>query len=232
MPRRCCECDDEMSPRYEANCPACLQNMHQDCVERHAVTCPGCTAATEPVQLTTRGPDKQPRRNRRTKTPPKPKPYRSIGSVNWAATVNPLIAWVTLPNGTRVKGWSCEMISPGCRNCYAGGINQRFGTGVSYKPGDQRAAQPEHALHLDAFRAVRGPRKLWFVCSQTDLFQDGVPHTMIAEIIGECADLNDHDFAFLTKRPQRMVIDVLAVDRRAYVRVVTGRVAGGTADRH
>jgi|SRR5215469_6513865 len=33
---------------------------------------------------------------------------------------------------TGTVGWHCEIITPGCQNCYAQGINRRLGTGASY----------------------------------------------------------------------------------------------------
>ena len=51
--------------------------------------------------------------------------------IEWAdATWNPIAAF-DKPTGQR--GWFCEHVSEGCRNCYAETLNKRLGTQIEYK---------------------------------------------------------------------------------------------------
>ncbi len=101
-------------------------------------------------------------------------------------------------------GWHCEKVSAGCKNCYAGPINRRLGTGLDYKPGHQR----DIAIFLDETMLLaplkwRRPRRI-FVCSMTDLFADFVTDAMIDCVFAAMALAPQHTFQVLTKRPERM----------------------------
>jgi protein gp37 len=99
-------------------------------------------------------------------------------------------------------GYHCEHVSEGCRNCYAEGINRRFGTGASYKP----SLRPE--IFIDEKTLLmplkwKKPRMI-FVCSMTDLFADFVTDEMIDRVFAVMLLCPQHTFQVLTKRATRM----------------------------
>lgn len=122
--------------------------------------------------------------------------------IEWAdASWNPIRAR-RLKTGT--VGWHCEHVSEGCRNCYAEGVNHRFGTGLDFKPGHRKDIE----LFLDEDMLTqplrwRKPRRI-FVCSMTDLFADFVTDEMIDMVFAVMALCPQHTFMVLTKRPARM----------------------------
>lgn len=128
--------------------------------------------------------------------------YRSIGSVSWARTINPLITqWVDDEGNTR-RGWGCTKVSPGCANCYAEKVNRRFGSRTKYNTAEQEPH--ELVLDLSVFDYVRGFPSIWFVGSQTDIWQERATDQQIDAIVEKCCDYPDHFFVFLTKRAERM----------------------------
>jgi len=106
----------------------------------------------------------------------------------------------------------CQVVSPGCANCYAAGIAARFsGPGQPYEGLAKRTkAGPvwtgKVALvreKLDLPVRWRRPRRI-FVNSMSDLFHAEVPDDFIAEVFGVMAAAPHHTFQVLTKRPERM----------------------------
>jgi protein gp37 len=106
----------------------------------------------------------------------------------------------------------CELVSPGCTNCYAMKIAHRFsGVGQPYEgltklgahgpmwTGAARAVPDMLALPL----SWKKPRRV-FVNSMSDLFHDDVPNEFIAAVFGVMAACPQHTFQVLTKRPERM----------------------------
>ncbi len=124
-------------------------------------------------------------------------------SIEWTdATWNPIRA---RRRDTGKVGWHCEAVSAGCKNCYAGPINEvRFGTGLPYKPGHR--AEVEVFIDLDTLRQPMRWRKgrTIFVCSMTDLFGDFVPVELIDQVFAVMALASQHTFQVLTKRSARM----------------------------
>jgi len=89
----------------------------------------------------------------------------------------------------------CSKVSPGCDNCYAERITQRWGqkfTDVILHP--ERLEQPLR---------WRKPRRI-FVCSMSDLFQEAVPWDFLLEVFAMMYLSPKHTFQVLTKRPGRM----------------------------
>lgn len=122
--------------------------------------------------------------------------------IEWTdETWNPLAAF----DEDGERGWFCTKVSPGCANCYAEGMNKRFGTGHGYRVPN---------LEEIEFRLVNLGRPLkWedsnahdrvFVNSMTDLFHEEVESEMIWAIFGIMAACPDTVFQVLTKRPARM----------------------------
>lgn len=128
------------------------------------------------------------------------------GTVTPGATWNPIIA---TRRDTGKRGWHCEKVSPACDHCYAAGMNKRsdglvgIGTGLNYAP--DSLPKVDISLHektlLAPLKWKRG-RKI-FVCSMTDAFGDWVPDEMLDRMFAVAALCPQHDFQFLTKRPER-----------------------------
>ncbi|MBU6167100.1 MAG: DUF5131 family protein [Alphaproteobacteria bacterium] len=122
--------------------------------------------------------------------------------IEWAdATWNPLRA-VTADGK---KGWHCEHVSEGCRNCYAETFNERrLGTGLPYKPGHRGDVQ--HILDEKLLLAPLRRRKptRYFLSSMTDVFGGWVSQHHLDRIFAVMALAPQHTFMVLTKRPERM----------------------------
>jgi protein gp37 len=90
----------------------------------------------------------------------------------------------------------CTKVSPGCKNCYAERMTERFG----------RQKFTDIILHpdrLDKPLRWRKPRRV-FVNSMSDLFHEDVPDDYIAAVFGVMARASHHTFQILTKREDRM----------------------------
>lgn len=123
--------------------------------------------------------------------------------IEWAnASWNPIRARDLGPVGG--VGWHCEIVSPGCENCYAQALNKRLGTDRPYLRRERDAV----AVFLDDKILAQPlhwhrPRKI-FVCSTSDLFGEWVPDEMIDRIVAVMALCPQHSFILLTKRAARM----------------------------
>jgi len=104
----------------------------------------------------------------------------------------------------RDHGTACTKISPGCANCYAEMLNERFGTGLEFTV--PNLAKIEFFLD-DAELAAPIRRKkpaTIFVGDMFDLFHESIPGEMIAEVLRVAMKCERHTFQFLTKRAERM----------------------------
>lgn len=106
----------------------------------------------------------------------------------------------------------------GCEYCYARGIAERFGGKQKYanifeenKPiigADGKALAYPHSFsptllryRLNDYIGKQG-RNI-FVCSMADLFGSWVPDSWIEEVFKACEKAPQHNYLFLTKKPQR-----------------------------
>lgn len=97
----------------------------------------------------------------------------------------------------------CSRVSEGCRHCYAEKISLRYGW--TEKPW---TAQNAHKNVLLKPHKLREPYRLKepsrvFVNSMSDLFHELVPDEYITRVFEVMADLPQHVFQILTKRPRR-----------------------------
>ncbi len=110
------------------------------------------------------------------------------------AVTNTSIEWC---DSTWSPTVGCTKVSPGCDNCYAEGITNRF---------QGRGAFDTVVLHpqrLDYPIKLRKPSRI-FVNSMSDLFHADVPDGFIADVFGVMAMAERHTFQILTKRHARM----------------------------
>lgn len=109
------------------------------------------------------------------------------------------IQWTeTTWNPTR----GCSRVSPGCRNCYAEQIANRFKgvKGNAYEKG----FEPRLAPHkLDEPKKWKKPRMI-FVNSMSDLFHPYFPTWYIRQVCEVMKECPRHTFQVLTKRSQRL----------------------------
>jgi protein gp37 len=109
----------------------------------------------------------------------------------------------------------CTILSPGCTNCYAMRMAARLEamgmgkySGLTRKSGGR--AKWTGAVTLD--RSTLDVPRRWlksrmiFVNSMSDLFQDAVPESFIAEVWQVMAATPQHTYQILTKRPERMAL--------------------------
>lgn len=105
-------------------------------------------------------------------------------------------------------GVHCELVSEGCKNCYAASHNKRnlpvHGTGLDFTVLNREKVEifVDDEMLMAPIR-WRKLRKI-FVCSQTDLFGEFVADEMIDRVFAVMALCPQHTFQVLTKRPERM----------------------------
>jgi protein gp37 len=93
----------------------------------------------------------------------------------------------------------CTKVSPGCKNCYAEALTQRFTnhfkTGFDFTLHPDRLDQPQH---------WRTPSRI-FVNSMSDLFHEDMPLEYLKRIFEVMTACPQHVFQVLTKRHERLV---------------------------
>ena len=104
----------------------------------------------------------------------------------------------------------CSKVSPGCAHCYAESLSLRFGW--SAKPWLPQYAAENVVLHPERLEQPlhwRQPRRV-FVNSMSDLFHELVPDAFIFRVFDQMARADWHTYQILTKRPERMAMQVTA----------------------
>jgi protein gp37 len=106
----------------------------------------------------------------------------------------------------------CSLVSPGCTNCYAMRVADRFRAGTVYDgltkvvngnpvwTGDVKLT---HEKNLTVPLRWKRPRRI-FVNSMSDLFHENIPDEWIDRIFAVMALSSRHTYQVLTKRPERM----------------------------
>lgn len=97
----------------------------------------------------------------------------------------------------------CSKISPGCANCYAETIAERFKGGKAFPNGFEVTLRP-HMLELPLRSNAPAGSKV-FVCDMGDLFHPKVPFDFIETVFSIMRRRPDYVFQVLTKRPSRML---------------------------
>jgi len=91
----------------------------------------------------------------------------------------------------------CTQVSPGCANCYAKALTERFNGPGSF---DTVVLHPER---LDTPLHWRKPRRI-FVNSMSDLFHEDIPMDFLANIWEVMEKTPQHTYQILTKRAEIM----------------------------
>ena len=104
------------------------------------------------------------------------------------------------------KTWNpitgCTKISPGCKHCYAETMSRRLKAmgAPGYENGFKLSLLPERLNQP----TLRKKPTMYFVNSMSDLFQDGVPHDFIDEVMDVIQNTPQHTYQILTKRSANM----------------------------
>lgn len=93
----------------------------------------------------------------------------------------------------------CTKITPGCDNCYAETIAEKF-RGTAFPNGFEPTYKP-HKLGDPA--SWQAPRRI-FVNSMSDVHHDAFTVAQIDSVYDAMLETARHDYLLLTKRPQRM----------------------------
>jgi protein gp37 len=111
----------------------------------------------------------------------------------------------------------CTVISPGCTNCYAMRMAARLDamgmekySGLTRKSGSRAVWTGSIRLDESALEIPltwSRPRMV-FVNSMSDLFHEMVPTKFISRIWKTMARASQHTFQILTKRPERMALEL------------------------
>jgi protein gp37 len=115
-------------------------------------------------------------------------------------SINSKIEW-TDSTWNPVTG--CDIVSPGCRNCYAKLFAERF-RGVPGHPYEQGFDIRLWEERLELPFKWREPRRI-FVNSMSDLFHEDVPNDYIQQVFDTMIQTDQHIFQVLTKRSERMM---------------------------
>jgi len=111
----------------------------------------------------------------------------STSSIEWTdATWNPVTG--------------CTRVSPGCANCYAERIAERFRGTPAFPNGFDVTL---HANRVLLPLSWRRPRRI-FVNSMSDLFHEQVPLKFVRSVFDTMARAHWHEFQILTKRSERL----------------------------
>lgn len=96
----------------------------------------------------------------------------------------------------------CVKVSPGCKHCYAETMAKRLRSmgAPGYENGFALSLLPER---LSQPLRRRKPT-MYFVNSMSDLFQDGVPHSFIDQVMDVIRATPQHTYQILTKRSANM----------------------------
>ena len=94
----------------------------------------------------------------------------------------------------------CTQVSPGCDNCYALVLAERFRGARAYPQGFDITLRP-NKLHQPM--TWKTPARI-FVNSMSDLFHRGIPDDYLVEIWDIMLRADHHVYQILTKRPHRM----------------------------
>lgn len=123
------------------------------------------------------------------------------------------IEWTAGDDGTKGRSWNpirgCSAVSPGCDNCYAEKIAERFcGPGQPFQGYATREAGWTGLVslvgnHLADPLGWRKPSRV-FTNSMSDLFHPGFTNEEIAAVFGVMAAAERHTFIVLTKRATRL----------------------------
>ncbi|GAB6051482.1 phage Gp37/Gp68 family protein [Magnetospira thiophila] len=97
----------------------------------------------------------------------------------------------------------CDKVSPGCDNCYAEGIANRFFGGFHLRLHPERLAEVRKFKPLQTADGNLLPRRV-LVNSMSDLFHKDIPDSFIDDVFATIAQHPHTIFACLTKRPMRL----------------------------
>ena len=114
------------------------------------------------------------------------------------------IAW-TKHTWNPVTG--CTQVSPGCDNCYALRIVERFRGGSSWPNGFDVTLRPHR---LNEPLRWREPAYV-FVNSMSDLFHREIPDDYLGQVWDVMLQANHHTYQVLTKRAHRMLLSISEV---------------------
>lgn len=125
----------------------------------------------------------------------------------------------------------CQIVSPGCTNCYAmklaGGRLQhhpsRAGLTQESKSGPVWTGEVRFNREWLTQPLQWTKPRMIFVCAHGDLFADGVEDEWLDQIFAVMALAPNHVFQVLTKRPEKMRAYI--TDERAYGRILEAAAA-------
>ena len=115
------------------------------------------------------------------------------------------ISWTT-HTWNPVSG--CDQVSPGCKNCYAKNLAERYRGTPAFRDGFDLTLRPHKLVEP---RRLKEPARI-FVNSMSDLFHEGIPAQYLKDIWAVMATEDRHVYQVLTKRPERMAAWIMAED--------------------
>lgn len=122
-------------------------------------------------------------------------------SIEWTNyTSNPIKSRHRVTGKT---GWFCNKIAPECKNCYAEGINLRFGNGLHFNESDRD--KQEFFLDRQELKKIittqpKNGQNLLFLGDMTDIFHGFINRDWLDEIFAIVLAAPQWQFQILTKR--------------------------------
>lgn len=103
----------------------------------------------------------------------------------------------------------CTKVSPGCDNCYAETLTERFG-GNAFPRGFEPTWKPQLLPKVRAW-ARTAPGRV-FTNSLSDVMHESFTTEQIDAVFDTMLDVPEHDYLLLTKRPKRLARYLLGGD--------------------
>lgn len=97
----------------------------------------------------------------------------------------------------------CTVISPGCDNCYAETLAEKYRGTPAFPVGFDTVFKPKKLADPAKWMRNQGPLRI-FTNSMSDVFHDDFTDEQIDQLFDAMLATPEHHYLMLTKRPQRM----------------------------
>lgn len=128
----------------------------------------------------------------------------------------------------------CSHVSPGCDNCWAEKLFKRFAANplMAAKFGGRTFGDVQcHPKPLRDIARIQDPSVI-FMCSQSDLFHPKVPTEFLNRVGDAMTGNRQHIYQVLTKRPERMALELTADPWPVYDFIWLGVTVESEAQKH
>lgn len=108
----------------------------------------------------------------------------------------------TTLKGAQGQGYHCTKVNSGCANCWAEGINNRFGNKLPYTKNQNIQFEIKQS-EMSQLKELKKPSKIG-VQFMSDLFHESVPDSQVLQVLSTINTHPQHTFLVLTKRAWKL----------------------------